>query len=82
MKSKKVLSKEYSYTVVYEPIKAGGYQVSVPLLQGLITYGRNFKEAQNMARDAIQCHIIGLMKSRDEIPQELNVLQERVTVSL
>lgn len=60
---KKLLISEYSYTVVYEPIRGGGYRVAVPLLQGLVTYGRTFEEARDMARDAIQCHIAGLEKS-------------------
>lgn len=58
MKKKKFLTKEYSYTVVYEPAKEGGYQVAVPLLPGLVTYGRTFDEAREMARDAIQCYPI------------------------
>jgi hypothetical protein len=41
-----------------EPIP--GYQVTVPLLPGLVTFGRTLKEAQEMARDAIECQIAGL----------------------
>jgi|SRR3989441_6085570 len=36
-----------------------GYQVTVPLLPGLITYGRTLAEAREMARDAILCHVEG-----------------------
>ena len=36
---------------------ASGYQVTVPLLPGLITYGRTLAEAREMARDAIRCYI-------------------------
>jgi hypothetical protein len=38
------------------------YQVTVPLLPGLITYGRNLEEAREMARDAIRCHVEGLLR--------------------
>jgi predicted RNase H-like HicB family nuclease len=41
-----------------------GYQVTVPLLPGLVTYGRTLGEAREMAADAIRCHLKGLMKSR------------------
>jgi predicted RNase H-like HicB family nuclease len=47
-----------------------GYQVTVPMLPGVITYGRSEKEALEMARDAILCHIEGLRKSGEPIPDE------------
>src|SRR5271166_6157646 len=47
-----------------------GYQVTVPLLPGLITYGRTLAEAREMARDAIRCHIEGLRKDGERIPDE------------
>ncbi len=56
MSKSKLRTNEYSFTVIYEPVKGGGYQVTVPLLQGLVTYGRTFDEARFMARDAIVCH--------------------------
>ena len=43
---KKYFKKIYSYTINYEEIPEGGYQVTVPLLPGLITYGRNLEEAK------------------------------------
>ena len=82
MGKKNLKTREYSYTVVYEPVKEGGYQVLVPLLQGLITYGRDFEEARAMARDAIRCHIEGLMKDRREIPREKSIVQEKLSVSV
>jgi predicted RNase H-like HicB family nuclease len=50
--------------------KSPGYQVTVPLLPGIVTYGRDEKEALEMARDAIRCHIDGLQKYGEEIPAE------------
>lgn len=73
---------EYFFTVIYEPIKEGGYQATVPLLKGLITYGRNFEEAKEMVRDAIICYLESLKKDKEEIPIEKSILQERITVSL
>ena len=82
MQSKKLKTKEYAYTVVYRPVKEGGYQVVVPLLQGLVTYGRNFEEARKMARDAIRCHIEGLLKDKAEVPQEKEIVQEKLSISV
>jgi antitoxin HicB len=47
-----------------------GFQVTVPVLPGLVTFGRTLAEAQEMARDAIECHIEGLRKSGERIPNE------------
>ena len=81
MAKKIIHSKEYFYTVLYEPIKEGGYQVIVPLLSGLVTYGRTFEEAREMARDAIRCYIEGLLKEKERVPQEKSILQEKISIS-
>ena len=75
-------SQEYSFTVLYEPVRPKGYQVMVPLLPGLVTYGRTFDEARKMAREAIGCHLEAMEKEREIIPQETSILQERMTVLL
>lgn len=64
------------------PESRTGYQVTVPLLPGLVTYGRTLAEAQEMARDAIECHIEGLRKSRESIPDERLALKGRLRVAL
>ncbi|MBM2818059.1 MAG: hypothetical protein HW401_649 [Parcubacteria group bacterium] len=79
--NKKKTSQEYSFTVIYTPIKDGGYQVSVPMLQGVISYGRTIEEAKVMAKDAILCHIEGLKKEHESVPNENSFFQERLTVS-
>lgn len=80
--AKKIKTTEYSYTVIYEPVKEGGYQVTVPLLPGLVTYGRNLDEAQEMAQDAILCYLESLQKDKEQIPFEKSFIQQRMTVSL
>jgi predicted RNase H-like HicB family nuclease len=59
-----------------------GYQVTVPLLPGLVTYGRTLAEAQEMARDAIECHIEGLRKSGESIPDERLAFKGRLRIAL
>lgn len=53
---------EYDYTVIYEALAEGGYQVIVPALPGIVTYGRTVEESREMARDAIVCHVRALIK--------------------
>ena len=53
---------EGGYTIIYESLTEGGYQVIVPALPGIVTYGRTLEESREMARDAIVCHLRGLAK--------------------
>src|SRR6266849_5266847 len=62
--------------------EVSGYQVTVPLLPGLITFGRTLAEAREMARDAIQCHLEGLKKDGERIPDEKSTIQEKLRVAL
>ncbi len=59
---------EYGYRVIYERLAEGGFQVIVPALPGIVTYGRSVEEAREMATDAIACHLQGLLKDNEEIP--------------
>ena len=61
---------ECGYTVLYEQLAEGGYQVIVRALPGVVTYGRTLQEAREMASDAIACHIRGLLKDKDEVPED------------
>jgi antitoxin HicB len=99
--SQKIASRDYSFTVVFEPLTKvktvhrngkkvrlvenpswPGYQVTVPLLPGLVTYGRTLAEAREMARDAIRCHLEGLRKDGERIPDEESTIQEKLRVAL
>lgn len=59
-----------------------GYQVTVPLLPGVITYGRTEEEALEMASDAIRCHLDGLRKSGEEIPNEKKAHTAKLRIAL
>jgi len=61
---------EYGYRVIYEHLAEGGFQVIVPALPGVVTYGRTIEEAREMAHDAITCHLLGLLKDDEEIPMD------------
>lgn len=63
-------SSEHGYRVIYERLSEGGYQVIVPALPGIVTYGRSLEEAREMARDAVVCHLRGLLRDGEEIPKD------------
>ena len=79
---KKLKQKIYQYTVFFESNEHGGYTVSVPVLPGLVTVGRNLEDARRMAHDAIRCYIEGLRKMKVEVPEEKEIVQTRLTVSV
>lgn len=78
----RVDSREFRFTVLFAPVEGGGYQVLVPLLPGLVTYGRTLPEARTLARDAIRCHLDGLLKAGETIPNEGKAHAERLRVAL
>jgi len=57
-----VETKEYTYTVLFEPAEEGGYVVTCPALPGLVTEGDTLEEARNMAKDAILAYLESLKK--------------------
>lgn len=59
------------YTVILHPWEdAQGYTVIVPALPGCITQGSTKEEALANAREAILCHIEGLKKAGEPVPEE------------
>lgn len=75
-------NKKYGYTVIFEPLEEGGYQVIVPAIPEIITYGRTLKEARFMAQDAIKCVLESNLKAGEPIPKDLEPATERVAVTL
>ena len=66
---------ECYFTVVLTPDPDdGGFTVTVPALLGVFTQGDTYEEALAMARDAIQCHMEGLIGTGIEI--EVHVVPE------
>ncbi len=77
---------DYGFTVLFEQLEEGGYQVIVPALPGIVTYGRTLPEARDMASDAIACHIRGLIKDNEEVPEDpfssAQPVREELTVTV
>ena len=45
---------EYGYTTLFEPMPEGGFNVLVPAIPEICTYGETLEDAREMARDAIR----------------------------
>ncbi|HNY36148.1 MAG TPA: type II toxin-antitoxin system HicB family antitoxin [Candidatus Pacearchaeota archaeon] len=50
------------YNIILRPEPEGGFTVVVPALPGCITYGKNLKEAKEMAYDAIGAYLASVKK--------------------
>jgi antitoxin HicB len=72
--------KIYQYTAVFEKNEKGGYTVTVPVLPGLVTEGRDLEKARYMVQDAVKCYIQGLKKLNETIPTEEEVGNFRLTI--
>lgn len=70
----------YIFRAIIEPDEKG-YHGFVPLLRGLHTCGKTIEETKKNLRDAIRCHIEGLLKDGGKIPQEQDSLEVIQTFS-
>lgn len=77
---KKISKKMFSYTVIYQAVKEGGYVAFVPSLQGCRTQGDTLEEAEKNIREAIMLYLESLIAHREIIPQEIRVLQGKVEI--
>jgi predicted RNase H-like HicB family nuclease len=86
MQSEGTHGAQYGFTVVYNRLAGGGYQIIVPAFPEIITCAPTIVEARELAADAVRCHIEGLLKDGEEIPQDPfssdEPVVEELTVSL
>ena len=73
---------EYSYTVLFERVPEGGYQVFVPALPEIVTYGSTLDEAREMAQDAIRCVLESMRKHHEPIPSDIEPSREKIAVTI
>jgi predicted RNase H-like HicB family nuclease len=71
-------TKEYAYTVLFEPAEEGGYVVTCPALPGLVTEGDTLDDAREMAKDAIRAYLESLQKDSVSIPPDRPMREEPV----
>lgn len=64
-------SRIHSYTVVFDPLAEGGYNVVVPAIPEICTFGRTLSEAKRMGSDAIRCYLESLERQRSRFPRDV-----------
>ena len=69
-----------SYTVHFLPAEEGGYTVLVPAIEGLVTEGDTFEEAERNVREAIELHLDTLEAHGLPIPDDRETVIKKVTV--
>lgn len=76
----------HNYTVFFEPLGEGGYNVVVPAIPEICTFGETLAEAKAMAEDAIRCYLESAMQLGEEIPADVVIdrepVKERLEVTL
>ena len=72
----------YNYTVIFDPVREGGYNVVVPAIPEICTSGETLEEARLMAEDAIRCYLESALKEEEPIPEDREPSLERVAVSI
>ena len=74
--------KVYNYTVIFEPVKEGGYNIVVPAIPEICTFGETLEEARLMAEDAIRCYLESALKEKEPIPEDREPSLEQIAVSI
>ena len=69
------------FNVVVEPAEEGGFNVTVPALDGCFTQGETIEDALGNAREAIACYLEGLEKL-NEIKLKPGVTVKEVEVTM
>ena len=69
------------FIVVLEPAEEGGFNVSVPALDGCFTQGESEEESLKNAKEAILCYLEGMEKV-NEIKTKLGLIAKEVEIAL
>lgn len=80
-----------TFTTIFtpEPGKRGVYNVSVPALPEITTFGTSFEEARFMAQDALELVVLSRLEHGESIPSDVkpkkipkNAKTEKIVVSV
>jgi antitoxin HicB len=72
----------FNYTVIFEPLPEGGFNVVFPAIPEICTSGATIEEARAMAEDALRCYIEDAIKARETLPIDKVPAIERIAVSV
>ena len=74
--------KIYNYTVIFEPLEGEGYDVIVPAIPEICTFGETIEEARKMAKDAIRCYLESALERKEPVPSDREVSFEKIAVEI
>jgi len=69
------------FIVVLKPAEEGGFNVSIPALDGCFTQGENEEDSLKNAKEAILCYLEG-MEKLNEIKTKPGLIAKEVEVTL
>jgi predicted RNase H-like HicB family nuclease len=69
------------FNIILNPAEEGGFNVTVPALDGCFTQGNTEEEALTNAREAILCYLEGLAKV-NQIKSAPKAISREVEISL
>ena len=69
------------FIVVLEPAEEGGFNVSVPALDGCFTQGENEEDAMKNAKEAILCYLEGIEKV-NEIKIKPGLIAKEIEITI
>lgn len=76
------MEKILHYNLIFKPEPEGGFTVIVPSLPGCVTYGKNLKEAKNMAQDVIAGYLKSLQRHKESIPSDAENFITTIDISM
>ena len=67
-----------TYLAVFEPAEGGAYSVYFPHVLGCVSYGKDFIDAQKMAKEALELHVYGMEKDGEKLEAYLARLRDNI----
>ena len=64
------MTKQASYTAVFEAAEEGGFVVTFPAIPGLATQGETLEDAEEMAADCLRAYLESLALDGEPPPYE------------
>jgi len=65
----------YTFRIIIEPDGKNAFHGYVPSLRGCHTWGKDIEKTKKNLKEAIKCHVQGLLKDGQKIPKEENSLE-------
>ncbi len=62
-----LVKKFYNFTVYFQPLAEGGYNVMVPAFPEICTFGSNLDDARESAKEAIECILESNLKRKESL---------------